>query len=168
MRPTATIREARPSGVPRILELVHALAAYEREPEAVQATAMDFHHVLFPDLGTPTTHCEVAVVDGEVIGIAVWYVTFSTWTGRNGLWLEDLFVLPEHRGTGLGRALLARLAQIAVERGYRRVEWWVLDWNAPSIAFYKSLGAVPQEGWTTFRLDGSALVALVDGENETV
>ena len=162
------VREARPGDVPRILELVHSLAAYEREPEAVEATEQDFHHVLFPDLGTATTHCEVAVVDGEVSGIAVWYVTFSTWTGRNGLWLEDLFVLPEHRGSGLGRALLARLAQIAVERGYRRVEWWVLNWNAPSIAFYKSLGAVPQEGWTTFRLDGSALLSLGEGEPETV
>ncbi len=154
------IRSATREDVPRILALVRDLAAYEKEPDAVEATEADFTSALFWRSGTPTTHCEVAEVDGQVVGLALWYVTFSTWTGRHGLWLEDLFVDPDHRGTGLGRALLARLAQIAVERGYRRVEWWVLDWNAPSIAFYRSLGAVSQDDWTTFRLDGSALSEL--------
>jgi len=92
--------------------------------------------------------------------MAVWYVTFSTWLGRHGIWLEDLYVSPDQRGSGFGKALLTRLAQIAVERGYGRVEWWVLDWNSPSIAFYRSLGAQAQDGWTVYRLDGEALAAL--------
>ena len=105
---------------------------------------------------------EVTDADGnrQLVGMAVWYVTFSTWLGRHGVWLEDLFVQPEHRGSGLGTALLARLAGICVERGYGRLEWWVLNWNEPSIGFYRSLGAVPQEEWTVFRLDGDALTAL--------
>lgn len=155
-----TVRPARPEDVPTILSLVHALAEYEKEPDAVEATEEHFRAALFGDHGDPSTFCHVAEVDGDVVGIAVWFLSFSTWTGRNGIWLEDLFVLPEHRGSGLGKALLGRLAEICVERGYTRLEWWVLDWNAPSIAFYKSLGAVAQDEWTTFRLDGQALDAL--------
>jgi GNAT superfamily N-acetyltransferase len=98
-----------------------------------------------------------------VVGFALWYPTFSTWTGRPGLWLEDLFVRPSARGTGLGRALLQALAAVCVERGYRRFEWWVLDWNAPAIGFYRSLGAVAQEDWTTYRVAGPALDALAAG-----
>ena len=96
---------------------MHALADYEREPDAVEATPQDLAHALFPESGVAHTFCHVAEVDGEVVGMAVWFLTFSTWTGRNGIWLEDLFVLPEHRGTGLGKALLASLAQVCVERG---------------------------------------------------
>ena len=155
-----TIREATPDDVPAILRLVHALATYEKEPDAVEATEEHFTAALFPESGSPTTFAHVAEVDGEVVGMAVWYLTFSTWTGVNGIWLEDLFVEPEHRGSGIGRALLATLARTCVERGYRRLEWWVLDWNEPSIGFYRSLGAVPQDEWTVFRMDGDELAAL--------
>lgn len=155
-----TIRTATPDDVPAILRLVHALAAYEREPDAVEATEADFAAALFPTSGTPTTHGLVAEVDGEVVGIAIWFLTFSTWTGQNGIWLEDLFVDPAHRGGGAGRALLTRLAEICVERGWRRLEWCVLNWNEPAIAFYRSLGSTPQDEWTTHRVDGAALTAL--------
>ncbi|MFW5473432.1 N-acetyltransferase family protein [Knoellia sp. CPCC 206450] len=155
-----TIREATPDDVPAILRLVHELAVYEREPDAVEATEEHFTAALFPASGSPTTFAHVAEVDGEVVGMAVWYLTFSTWTGVNGIWLEDLFVEPEHRGSGLGRELLATLARTCVERGYRRLEWWVLDWNEPSIGFYRGLGAVPQDEWTVFRMDGDALATL--------
>lgn len=157
---SAAVRPATAQDVTAVLRLVHALAAYEKEPDAVAATEDDFLAALFPEHGHPTTFCHVAELDGEVVGIAVWFLSFSTWTGKNGIWLEDLFVLPEHRGSGLGKALLAALAEICVERNYTRLEWWVLNWNAPSIAFYESLGAVAQDEWTTFRLDGSALDAL--------
>ena len=157
--PDPRVRPAVEGDVPAILTLVHALAAYEREPDAVEATEDDFRRVLFAD-ASPTTFCHVAEVDGQVVGLAVWFLSFSTWMGKNGIWLEDLFVLPEHRGTGLGKALLGCLAQICVERGYTRLEWWVLDWNAPSIAFYESLGAKAQDEWTTYRIDGDALGAL--------
>jgi len=155
-----TVRPATIDDVPRILELVHELATYEREPDAVEATASDFVAALFPPSATPTAFAHVAEVDGEVVGMAVWFVSFSTWRGRNGIWLEDLFVRPEHRGSGLGRALLEALAQVCVERGWRRLEWWVLDWNEPSIAFYRSLGATAEDSWTTFRLTDDALTAL--------
>ncbi|TAL22300.1 MAG: GNAT family N-acetyltransferase, partial [Frankiales bacterium] len=105
----------------------------------------------------------VATLDGEVVGFALWYVTFSTWKGLPGLWLEDLFVRPAARGHGLGKALLQQLAAVCVERGYPRFEWWVLDWNEPAIGFYRSLGAVPQDEWTVFRVDGEALEQLASG-----
>lgn len=155
-----TIREATPADVPAILRLVHDLAAYEKEPDAVRATEADFRAALFPDEGAPTTFAHVAEVEGRVVGMAVWYLTFSTWTGVNGIWLEDLFVEPEQRGAGLGRELLATLARTCVDRGYQRLEWWVLDWNEPSIGFYESLGARAQDEWTVFRMDGPALGSL--------
>ena len=155
-----TIRAATPDDVPAILGLVRDLAAYEREPDAVEATEDHVRAALFPEGGAPTTYAHVAEVDGEVVGMAVWFVTYSTWTGVNGIWLEDLFVQPGHRGSGLGRKLLATLARTCVERGYRRLEWTVLDWNEPSLAFYRSLGAVRLEEWTTHRLSGDALTAL--------
>ncbi len=145
--------------MPVLLQLVHELAVYEREPDAVEATEQMLHEALFgPD---PVATCHLALGDdGEVVGFALWYVTFSTWKGLPGLWLEDLFVRPGARGRGLGKALLQELAAVCVQRGYPRFEWWVLDWNAPSIGFYRSLGAVPQDEWTTFRVDGQALLAL--------
>lgn len=159
-----TIREATPADVPAILRLVRELAEYEREPDAVKATEESFLTTMFPAKGDPTVFGHVAEVDGEdgpeVVGIAIWFLSFSTWTGTNGIWLEDLYVTPSQRGTGLGKQLLTRLAQVCVERGYRRLEWTVLDWNQPSIAFYRSLGAVPMEEWTTNRLTGDALAAL--------
>ena len=157
------IRSAVAADVEAILGLVQALADYEREPEAAEATPDQFREALFgPD---PRVHAHVAEIreaDGTwvVVGMAVWFVTFSTWKGRHGLWLEDLFVVPEHRRLGLGRGLLATLAAICRDRGWPRFEWWVLDWNEPAHRFYESLGAVPEGEWTTWRLDGNALGIL--------
>lgn len=156
------IRPALPSDVPVLLALVRELATYEKEPDAVEATEQQLLVGLFgPD---PIASCHVALVDDEVVGFALWYRTFSTWTGRAGLWLEDLYVRPGHRGTGLGRALLVELAGIAVERGWTRFEWWVLDWNEPARGFYRSLGALPQQEWTTWRVDGQSLQSLGGGD----
>ena len=155
------IRPAVPDDVPELLRLVRELAEYEREPDAVVATEADLFGGLFVDR---TCSAHVALQHDEVVGFALWYPTFSTWTGRPGLWLEDLFVRPAARGTGLGRDLLTALARVCVERGYARFEWWVLDWNAPAIGFYRALGAVPQDEWTTYRLDGAALRGLAARE----
>ncbi|MDP9496152.1 MAG: GNAT family N-acetyltransferase [Actinomycetota bacterium] len=151
------IRPALPEDVPVLLELVRELAAYEREPDAVRAGADDLARALFVE---HTCSAHVAVQGDQVVGFALWYPTFSTWEGRPGLWLEDLFVRPPARGTGLGRDLLRALARVCVERGWTRFEWWVLDWNEPAIGFYRSLGAVPQSDWTTYRVDGDALRRL--------
>lgn len=104
----------------------------------------------------------VAEVDGSVVGFVLWFRNFSTWRGTHGIYLEDLFVVPEHRGSGLGKALLAALARECVTEGYSRLEWWVLNWNTPSIAFYRSLGAVPMEEWTVFRLTDVALLDVAE------
>jgi GNAT superfamily N-acetyltransferase len=149
------IREARAHDVPAVVRLVHELAEYERSPELCTLTEDQLHVALFgPDA---VAHCHVAEVAGEVVGCAIWFRNFSTWRGVPGIYLEDLFVRPSHRGSGLGKALLAALAAVCAERGYGRLEWQVLDWNEPSIGFYRSLGAVPMDEWTTFRLDGEAL-----------
>jgi GNAT superfamily N-acetyltransferase len=152
------IRSAVPTDVPVIRQLVHDLAVYEREPDAVEATEADLHAALFgPDA---VAGCDVAELDGTVVGFALWYRTFSTWTGKPGLWLEDLFVRPEARGSGLGKALLVELARRCVERGWTRFEWWVLDWNEPAQGFYRSLGARAEDDWTVWRVDGAELQAL--------
>jgi GNAT superfamily N-acetyltransferase len=155
------IREATADDVPVILQLVRDLAAYERQPDAVEATEAMLRDGLFGV--TPTASCHVAELDGDVVGFALWYVTFSTWMGRPGLWLEDLFVRPEARGHGLGKALLEALAAVCVDRGYARFEWWVLDWNVDAQGFYRSIGAHPEDEWTVWRVDGSALSALGAG-----
>lgn len=152
------IRTATPADVPTLLQLVRELAVYEKEPDAVVATEDDLHAALFG--ADPVASCHVAEQDSTVVGFALWYRTFSTWTGKPGLWLEDLFVRPEARGSGLGKALLVELARTAVERGWTRFEWWVLDWNAPAQGFYRSLGARPEDDWTVWRVDGAALTAL--------
>ena len=152
------IRVAAPSDVPTILQLVRDLAAYEREPDAVEATEDLLHEALFG--AAPTAYCHLAELDGDVVGFALWYVTFSTWKGLPGLWLEDLFVRPEARGHGVGKALLQQLAAVCVERGYARFEWWVLDWNVDAHGFYRSLGARPEDEWTVWRVDGDALTEL--------
>lgn len=159
--PDGPIRDVRPGDVAAVVALVHELAAYEREPESCLLTAGQLTAALFGP--APALFGHVAEVDGEVVGCALWFRNFSTWRGVHGIYLEDLYVRPAHRGAGLGRALLARLTQVCVERGYGRLEWSVLDWNAPSIAFYRTLGAVPMDEWTTFRLDGAALAALGGG-----
>lgn len=153
------VREATPDDVAAILDLIHQLAVYEREPDAVHNTQELLHQHLFGP--NPRVFCHVLddVVDEQVqvAGIAVWFETYSTWEGVHGIWLEDLFVLPQVRGRGHGKKLLLHLADLAVARGYARYEWSVLDWNTPAIEFYQSLGAHPMNGWTTYRLDGAAL-----------
>ncbi|HEX2316572.1 MAG TPA: GNAT family N-acetyltransferase [Thermomonospora sp.] len=152
------IRAAVVDDVPTIVRLIRELAEYERALHEAKATEDDLRRALFgPD---PRAFAHVAEQDGEVVGFALWFLTFSTWTGQHGIYLEDLFVRPEARGGGHGKALLTELARIAVERGYRRVEWSVLNWNEPAIGFYKSLGAFPQDEWTVYRLTGDALQEL--------
>ena len=148
--------------MPAILGLVHELAVYEKAPDAVEATEDHFREALFPQDHAPTAFAHVAVVNGTVVGMAIWYVTFSTWLGGGGIWLEDLFVSPEHRGSGLGKGLLATLAAVCAERGYRRLDWSVLKWNTPSIGFYDSIGGQPMDEWLTYRLDGRVLDALAE------
>lgn len=154
------IRVAGPDDVPAILRLVRELATYEREPDAVDATEADFTAALFPREGAPTAYAHVAEVAGEVVGMAVWFLTFSTWTGKPGIHLEDLYVRPAHRGSGLGKALLLELARLCTDRGYRRLEWWVLRWNTPAIDFYDALGATPMDAWIDYRADGETLTRL--------
>jgi len=151
------VREARESDVGRIHQLVLDLASYERAPDEVKATPEQLRAALFGP--QPAAYALVAETGGEVVGFALYFLNFSTWEGVHGIYLEDLYVMPEHRGTGLGKAMLTSLAQIAIQRGYARVEWWVLDWNEPSIDFYRRLGAVPMDGWTVYRLTGDALRA---------
>ena len=149
------IREAKISDVEAIYDLIVELAIYEKEPEAVIASVEDIKENLF---GTdPVAYCHVAEVDGQVVGIAIWFLNYSTWLGKAGLYLEDLFVKPEFRGSGLGFQLMKTLAQLCVDRNYERFQWWVLDWNEPSINFYKSIGAEAMDEWTVYRLSGSAL-----------
>lgn len=154
------IRTATPEDVPAIVAMVRELAEYERARHEMHATEAQFRAVLFGP--QPAVFAHVAEDDdtGEAVGFALWFLNFSTWVGKHGIYLEDLYVKPHARGQGYGRALLTRLAQIAVQRGYGRVEWSVLDWNEPSIAFYKSLGAVPMDEWTVYRLTGDALNGL--------
>ena len=151
------VREARESDVERIRQLVTDLATYEPAPDQVKATAEQLRAALFGP--HPAAYALVAETADEVVGFALYFLNFSTWEGVPGIYLEDLYVMPEHRGAGLGKALLKSLAQIAVARGYARFEWWVLDWNTPSIDFYRRLGAVPMDEWTVYRLAGDALRA---------
>jgi GNAT superfamily N-acetyltransferase len=144
------IREARPDDVPAIVGLIRELAEYEREPDAAKATESDIAAALFNE--SPAAFCHIAELDGEVVGFALWFLNFSTWVGKHGIYLEDLFVRPTARGTGLGKALLTKLIEIARERGYGRVEWSVLDWNTPAHDFYRAMGATPNDEWTTWRL----------------
>jgi GNAT superfamily N-acetyltransferase len=149
------IRPARPTDGAAIVALIGDLAEYERARAEVQITGADLHEALFG--AAPALFAHVADVGGEVVGVALWFLSYSTWVGRHGIYLEDLYVRPEHRGAGHGRALLATLAGIAVERGYGRVEWAVLDWNEPALAFYRGIGAAAMDEWTTHRLSGDAL-----------
>lgn len=154
----AVLREATRDDATGILACIQKLADYELEPDAVENTAEMLTESLFGD--EPRVFANVVERDGAVVGIALWFLTYSTWTGRHGLWLEDLFVNEEERGRGYGKALIASLAAICAERDYSRMEWTVLDWNAPSIAFYRSIGAAPMDGWTTQRMTGDALASL--------
>lgn len=156
------IRAATPEDVSVLLELVAELAAYEHEPDAATGTEPDYLQALFPADREPAVNALVAESEGVVVAMAIWFVTFSTWTARHGLWLEDLYVRPSHRGQGIGADLISALAQVCVQRGYPRMEWTVLDWNTAAIEVYHHLGAQPMSEWTTQRLTGSALSDLAD------
>ena len=149
------IRLAIASDVEDIHRLIYELAVYEKAPEQMVATIDQIDSSLFND--QPVAFCHVAEVDGKIVGIALWFLNYSTWLGKPGIYLEDLFVQPEYRGHGIGKGFMKTLAQLCIERGYERFQWWVLDWNEPSIEFYKSFGAVAMEEWTVFRISGGAL-----------
>lgn len=156
------LRAATEADLDTIIELIHALAEYEREPHAVRLD----REVLRGHLFGPRPYAEVILAEtdaGASAGFALFFHNFSTWEGRPGIYLEDLFVRPELRGHGYGKALLSELARLAVERGCARLEWSVLDWNEPSIQFYKALGAVAMDEWTTYRVTGDALRELAGG-----
>jgi GNAT superfamily N-acetyltransferase len=153
-----TIRPATPADAGLIHSFIRALAEYEKLLHEVEATEADIARSLFGE--NPRLFCDIAEADGAPVGFAVWFYNYSTFTGRHGIYLEDLFVNPEARGLGAGKALLRRLAQRCREEGLTRLEWAVLDWNAPSIAFYDSLGASAKTDWITRRLSGEALERL--------
>ncbi len=152
------IRYAVTEDAPRILQLIKDLAEYERAPLEAKATLEQIEETIFAD--KPTAFCHVAEEDGVVVGISIWFLNYSTWLGKPGIYLEDLYIDPAYRGKGYGLALLKELGKICVERDYERLQWWVLDWNEPSIEFYTSLGAVPMDEWTVFRVSGQALKKL--------
>jgi GNAT superfamily N-acetyltransferase len=163
-----TVRPATPDDLPLILSLVRELAAYERALDEVVATEEALGRNLFGEgVGRgPVAECVIGEVDGTAQGLALFFLNFSTWLAAPGLYLEDLFVRPGARGVGLGRRLLAELARVVVARGCQRFEWSVLDWNAPAIGFYRALGALPRDEWTTYRLTGDALRALAARADE--
>jgi GNAT superfamily N-acetyltransferase len=152
------VREARESDLDRIRQLIIDLAHYERAAHEVRTTTEQLRVALFGP--QPAAYALVAESANQVVGFALYFRSFSTWEGVHGIYLEDLYVMPEYRGTGLGRALLTSLAELAAERGYARLEWAVLDWNQPAIDFYRSLGAVAMDEWTVYRLGGEALRAV--------
>jgi GNAT superfamily N-acetyltransferase len=155
---SVVIRPARPDDAALIIRLISALAAYEKLAHEAKATEADIVRDLFG--AAPKVFCEIAEWQGQPVGFALWFYTYSTFQGRHGIWLEDLFVVPEARGVGAGKALLQHLAQRCVREKLGRYEWWVLDWNEPSIQFYKSQGGVLQDEWTKVRIDGPALEKL--------
>lgn len=155
------IFEATENDVPAIFDLIRQLAEYERLSDRVLATEEQINRTLFGE--PPSAEVLIASYGGECAGFAVFFSSYSTFLAKAGIYLEDLFVKPHLRGKGIGKALLARLAKLAIERDCGRVEWAVLDWNEPSIAFYKKLGAAPMDEWTVFRLTGEALAKLAAG-----
>lgn len=157
------VRSAHRGDVPEIRRLIGELAEYEKAAGSALATEADLAEALFgphPAVFALIAETEESGGGTSVAGFALWFRNFSTWTGRHGVYLEDLYVRPEFRGGGHGRALMAELAAICTQRGYSRMDWSVLDWNTPSIGFYRSLGAAPMDEWTAYRLDGAALAAL--------
>lgn len=152
------IRPAKVGDLPEILQLIKDLAIYEKAEHEVLATVEELERTLFGEV--PRVFAHVVEVDGKVVGIAIWFLNYSTWLGKHGIYLEDLYVQPEFRGQGFGLALLKELARICVERGYPRFQWWVLDWNSPAIEFYSSHGAVAMDEWTVHRITGEALKKL--------
>ncbi len=156
------LRPAAPADVPILHDFIRQLAAYEKAPDAVAMTPAELHEALFGP--RPRAEALLALIDGQPGGFAIWFESFNTWTGRPALHIEDVFVVPAARGQGLGAAIFSHLARLAVARGYRRMEWAVLDWNAPAIGFYRKLGAEAQSEWTKYRLSGAALHAAAQQE----
>lgn len=159
-----TIREAEPADTDLILRFIRELAVYEKAPDAVQASAQDIREALFSERAT--ARGLICSVDGKEAGFAVYFYNFSTWLGRPGIYLEDVYVTPECRGAGAGTAILKYLARVAVARRCGRLEWSVLDWNMPAIRFYESLGAVALDEWIGYRLTGEALESLAAEDDQ--
>ena len=152
------IRSARREEASVILQLIKDLAEYERSPNEVKASEKDLIETIFSE--NPKVFCDLVEVDGDIAGVAIWFLNYSTWQGKHGIYLEDLYVRPEYRGRGYGKALLQHLARICVERGYGRFQWWVLDWNSPAIEFYLSIGAEAMSEWTVYRVSEESLRRL--------
>ncbi len=157
---TPVIREATAQDSALILRFINALAEYEKLPHEVETNEQMIADTIF--CPSPKAYCLICEIDGEPVGFALYFFNYSTWKGKYGIYLEDLFVSPEHRGKGAGKALLVHIAGIAVANNCGRFEWSVLDWNTPSIEFYKSLGARPMDGWDIYRVDGDALNTLAN------
>ena len=152
------IRPARQEEVGIVLQLIHDLAVYEKAPNEVEATEKELLETFFTS--DPKVFCDLVEVDGEIAGMAIWFLNYSTWQGKHGIYIEDLFIKPEYRSRGYGKALLKHLAKICDDKGYGRFQWWVLDWNSPAIEFYRSLGAVAMDEWTVYRVSGAPLKEL--------
>lgn len=152
------IRPAKIQEVGEVLQLIQDLATYEKAPEQVEASKENLLNTIFAN--DPRVFCDLVEVDEQIAGMAIWFLNYSTWQAKHGIYLEDLFIKPEYRGRGYGKALLKHLAKICDEKGYGRLQWWVLDWNSPAIEFYRSLGAEAMDEWTVYRTSGKALKDL--------
>ncbi len=152
------IRPAKKDEASIILKLIKDLAEYEKAPDQVEATETQILETIFAE--NPKVFCDLVEVDNQIVGMAIWFLNYSTWQGKHGIYLEDLFIEPEFRGRGYGKALLQHLAKICNERGYGRFQWWVLDWNSPAIEFYRALGAEAMSEWTVYRVSGKPLKDL--------
>ena len=152
------IRPAKSEEVGEVLQLINDLATYEKAPEHVEASKEDLLNTIF--VKDPRVFCDLVDIDGQIAGMAIWFLNYSTWQAKHGIYLEDIFIKPEYRGRGYGKALLKHLAKICDEKGYGRLQWWVLDWNSPAIEFYKSFGAEAMDEWTVYRTSGQALKDL--------
>lgn len=152
------IRPAKREEVGEVLQLIQDLATYEKAPDQVEASRDDLLNTIFAK--EPRVFCDLVEVDGQIAGMAIWFLNYSTWQAKHGIYLEDLYIKPEFRARGYGKALLKHLAQICDKEGYGRLQWWVLDWNSPAIEFYRSLGAEAMDEWTVYRTSGQALKDL--------
>jgi GNAT superfamily N-acetyltransferase len=152
------IRPAKREEVGEVLQLIQDLATYEKAPDQVEASRDDLLNTIFAK--EPRVFCDLVEVDGQIAGMAIWFLNYSTWQAKHGIYLEDLYIKPEFRARGYGKALLKHLAQICDKQGYGRLQWWVLDWNSPAIEFYRSLGAEAMDEWTVYRTSGQALKDL--------
>lgn len=152
------IRPAKREEVGEVLQLIQDLATYEKAPDQVEASRDDLLNTIFAK--EPRVFCDLVEVDGQIAGMAIWFLNYSTWQAKHGIYLEDLYIKPEFRARGYGKALLKHLAQICDREGYGRLQWWVLDWNSPAIEFYRSFGAEAMDEWTVYRTSGQALKDL--------